>query len=103
MSRVKACIAISVATVAAIVVLFLVAALRFSLPLVDPAPPAPDYTLQAVIAYVGAGVVGATGITAGLAVHRGVQRQGRAVLVSILCVVAVCVAAVVAALVIPAA
>ncbi len=103
MSRVKAWIAISVATVAAIFVLFLVAGLRFSLPLVDPAPPAPDYALQAAIAYVGAGAVGVTGIIAGFAVHRGVQRRGRAVLIGIACVVTVCVAAVVAALVIPAA
>lgn len=103
MSRVKAWIAISAATVAAIVVLFLIAGLRYSLPLVDPAPPAPDYALQATIAYVGAGAVGATGIIAGLAVHRGIQRRARAALIGILCIVAVCIVAVIAALVIPAA
>ncbi|QTX05794.1 hypothetical protein [Agromyces archimandritae] len=45
--------------VTALVVLGLVyvANVRYARPLVDPAPPPPDYALQEVIAFIGAGIV----------------------------------------------
>ncbi|MDD7928354.1 hypothetical protein [Microbacterium thalli] len=103
MSRAKAWIAISIVAVAAIVVLILVAALRYSAAPVYPALPAPDYALQEAIAYGGVVAVGAVGVFAGLVAQRDDERRTRVVVIGIAGVVALCVVAVVAALVVPAA
>ena len=47
----------SVVTALVVLGLIYVASFRYARPLVDPAPPPPDYALQATIAYVGAGLV----------------------------------------------
>lgn len=47
----------AVVVVASVCVLLWVAAYRFAMPAVDPAPPRPDYGLQAIVAYLGIAVV----------------------------------------------
>ncbi|MDQ1124501.1 hypothetical protein [Microbacterium trichothecenolyticum] len=102
MSNPKAWIAILIATLAAVIALVAVAAMRFPIPLVDPAPPTPDYGLQAAIAYTGCGAVVLTGLLAGTAASRDVRRRIRRVVIGIVCIVALCVTAALAALIVPA-
>lgn len=69
--------------VAVITVGFLlwVASYRFAVPLVDPAPPPPDYPLQGAIAYAGCGVVLVTFILTRILASRSEHGRGGIVVI----------------------
>ncbi|GAA1856944.1 hypothetical protein GCM10009715_00700 [Paeniglutamicibacter psychrophenolicus] len=72
----------STAAVTAIVVavLLFIASMRYSIALVDPPLPVPDYAMEALIAYLGCGLAVAAGITTG--VVAGKRQQGRGLTVA---------------------
>lgn len=68
---------ITVITVVALVILGFVATFRFAMPLVDPPPPTPDYTVQAVIAAVFMIAILVAAVCAGLYAARRESDRGR--------------------------
>lgn len=70
---------IAAMTVVSLLFLALVATFRFAIPLIDPAPPPPDYGVQAAVAFVSMGTALAGGIGAGF--HASRHPRERAVIV----------------------
>lgn len=90
--------------VAALVVVFLVwvATFRFSAPLVSPAPPDPDYSLQAGIAVAGSVAVLISFVATGVGATKSERRRSRATIVGCLVMVGIGVFTAILAFTIPA-
>jgi len=70
LSKNAAWIAVIVSSAVIIAALVYVAAFRYALPLVYPAPPEPDYMLQALIVWTGCAGVALVGGNTGVAAPR---------------------------------
>ena len=79
MTKATAWASTAAATAIVVAVLLLIASMRYSIALVDPPLPVPDYAMQALIAYLGCGLAVATGITTGVVAAKRQQGSGRSV------------------------
>lgn len=94
-----------VSTLVAIVtiaVLLWVATYRFASPLVAPAPPTPDYALQAAIAIAGAVLVALAYVVTGVTAARSSAHRRRAFIIGSLSMIGVTLLASILAFTIPA-
>lgn len=79
MSRAAAWGVVGVAVIVLVGLLLMVASYRFTIALVQPPLPVPDYGIQAVVAYVTAGCVAVGGVIVGLLANRQSASRGRTV------------------------
>lgn len=79
MSRSLVWVALAAAAGLVVLGLGLVASFRRPMALVYPAPPTPDYALQAAIAYAGAVPIVAVLVVAGVLAHKRPEQRGRVV------------------------
>lgn len=101
MSKIGAWLAMAAVAAATIMGLFVVASMRFPIALVYPAPPIPDYGLQATIAYSGCLLTIVALVVACLVVRRNAERRGPIVMRSSAAIIGVGLLAAAAALVVP--
>lgn len=103
LSKNAAWIAVIVCSAVVIAALVYVAAFRYALPLVYPAPPEPDYMLQAFIAWIGCAGVALVGGITGVAAHKQPTQRKRSVRNGCMVMMGIGILAAVAALTIPSA